>query len=281
MGSLWLGIAAAVAASALYNLGVALQAIEARRAPVDEGLHPSLLMRLVRRPLWLAGIALGLVGWPLQTAALLLAPLTVVQPALGVGLVLLLPIGARVLGERIRRADAAAVAAVLLGVALLALVAPSRHDTAPRGHGAAIVLALVGAGAVLPYLIRDGRRFAALAAGAGFAWSGLTTKLVADAVHDARWLVAAAWTLATGLASGVAVLSESTALQRRPAHTVAPIVFATQMLIPVAAAPILAGERWSGSVLWWAGLAFGVGSVLAGVVLISRSRAVTGLTAAA
>src|SRR5919108_5732094 len=95
--SVLLGMAAAVAASAMYNVAIALQAIEAREVPAEHGLRLSLLARLVRRRRWLAGAGLNFLGWPVQTVALLAAPLTVVQPCLAAGLLLLLAIGSRML----------------------------------------------------------------------------------------------------------------------------------------------------------------------------------------
>jgi drug/metabolite transporter (DMT)-like permease len=278
-----LGVGAACGASALYNVGVALQAIEARRAPASEGLRLGLLARLVRRPWWLAGLVLGIVGWPLQVAALLAAPLTVVQPALGVGLILLLPIGGLMLGERVTRADAAAVVALLGGVGLLAAVAPQREVAHAGAARTAVVLTVVAALALAPYagaLWRsvDGR-LAALSAGAAFGWSGLSTKLFSDAVAGHHWPSSIVWAIATGLASGLAVLSESTALQRLPVHRTAPTVFAVQVLIPVAAAPLLVGEAWSGSAMRSLTLLAGLAAVLAAVAAIARSQAAIALTA--
>ena len=283
MSSVIVGVGAACGASALYNAGVALQAVEARRAPIADGMRLGLLTRLARRPWWLAGIALGLIGWPLQVAALLAAPLTVVQPALGVGLIMLLPIGAMMLGERVTRIDAGAVVALLACVALLAAVAPSRETAVAGTAKTAIVLAVIAVLALAPYARARvgavGGWLAAWAAGAGFAWSGLSSKLLADAVAAHHWVVALAWALATGLASGLAVLSESTALQHLPVHRTAPTIFAAQVLIPVAAAPLLVGEAWSGSALRSLALLAGLAGVLAAAAMIARSQAAIALTA--
>ncbi len=58
---------------------------------------------LVRRARWLLGTGLSMLGWPLQVVALLLAPLVVVQPALAVGLLVLLFLAERMLGEHAGR----------------------------------------------------------------------------------------------------------------------------------------------------------------------------------
>ena len=281
MPAVVLGAAAACAASLLYNLGVAFQALEARAMPAAHGLRASLVARLARRPRWLAGTALGVVGWPLQAAALLLAPLTVVQPALAFGLVLLLVLGARALDERVGARDVLAVAAIVVGVTFLAAVAPEASTHHVGGWPLAGALAALAAVALAPYALR-GRLgvsgiAAALSAGAGFAWSGLSTKFVADALSAHQWLAAVCWTLATGLSSGLALVSEMSALQRRPATQVAPFVFVVQVVIPVLAAPLLTGESWARAPLGPAGIIVGLAIVIGGAVALTAARAVRAL----
>ncbi len=128
MVDLILGIAAAVAASALYSLGVALQAMDAKRTPHTEHLHPALALNLLRRARWLAGTGLSLLGWPLQVVALLLAPLVMVQPTMAVGLLVLLFFGERILDERAGRREHVAMCAIVIGVIGTALCAPERSQ---------------------------------------------------------------------------------------------------------------------------------------------------------
>ena len=90
MVELVLGIAAAIGASSLYSLGIALQAMDAKQAPADDHLRVALVWGLVRRARWLTGTGLSILGWPLQVVALMLAPLVVVQPALAFGLLVLM-----------------------------------------------------------------------------------------------------------------------------------------------------------------------------------------------
>ena len=85
-----IGVALACVASVLFNGAVVLQARESRTVPLEQGLRLSLLGSLLRRRRWLVGIALQVLGVGLQTGALLLAPLTAVQPAEAAGLVFLL-----------------------------------------------------------------------------------------------------------------------------------------------------------------------------------------------
>src|SRR5579859_549638 len=115
MVDLVLGIAAAVGASTLYSLGIALQALDARETSHEEHLHPSLVMGLVRRTRWLLGTGMSILGFPLQVVALLLAPLVVVQPALAAGLLVLLFVGQRMLGEHAGRYEHLAMLAIVIG----------------------------------------------------------------------------------------------------------------------------------------------------------------------
>src|ERR1700692_3673743 len=109
MVDLVLGILAAIGASTLYSLGIALQAMDAKEAPHEEHLRLALFWGLVRRARWLLGTGLSILGWPLQVLALLLAPLVVVQPALAAGLLTLMFVGERMLGERAGRYEYMAV----------------------------------------------------------------------------------------------------------------------------------------------------------------------------
>src|SRR5579872_7358857 len=125
MLSLLIGIALAAAASTLYSLGIAVQALEARDASHDHTLRISLLTHLARRMRWVLGTGMTVIGWPLQILALAYAPLVVVQPALASGLVVLLVAGERLLGERPGRREHLSVAAILAGVAGIAALAPA------------------------------------------------------------------------------------------------------------------------------------------------------------
>src|SRR5690348_14442051 len=126
---LLLGLAAALLASLLFNAGLVLQALEARREPPSLGLRLQLVLVLVRRWRWSLGLLLGLVGVVPQVVALALAPFVIVQPALTVGLLLVLAAGTRTLGERVGLTVWLGVVAIVVGVALVALGAPEHAET--------------------------------------------------------------------------------------------------------------------------------------------------------
>ena len=64
------------------------------------------------------------------------------------------------------------------------------------------------------------------------------------------------------------------ALQKRPATQVAPVMFAVQVMVPVILAPLIFGEKWSTTPLDGVALLAFIALALAGTVLLAGSRAV-------
>src|SRR3954447_318269 len=156
MSSVVAGVALAAVASVLFNLAIVIQAQEAREVPQEQehGLQLSLIARLLRRPRWLLGAALGLLAFPLQTVALLWAPLTAVQPADAMGLLVLLFLGARMLHERVGRREIGAVVAIVVGIVVLTVTAPKRHVTQVDSTEVLLPMAAVALAALAPIVLR-------------------------------------------------------------------------------------------------------------------------------
>jgi drug/metabolite transporter (DMT)-like permease len=273
-----LGIVAAIGASVLYNTSIALQALEAREVPGEHSLRFSLIGRLLRNRKWLGATVLGLVGWPLEIVALLLAPLTVVQPCLASGLVVLLWLGATRLGEKPGRREYLAVAAIVAGVAGVAWAAPERTTDHASTAAIALALVLVALPIGAPYALRRpgsaAGTVAIVGAGFGYAWTAIASKLLTDELSTGTLLVAVLWLASAAASEGLALLSEMSALQSRPATRVAPVMFAVQVLVPVILAPLIFEEKWSTTPLDGGALIAFILLALVGVVLLAGSRAV-------
>ena len=285
------GMALAGGAAVCFEGGYALQAYEARRAPPERSLRPSLLLYLVRRPLWLTAGGLLVLGWPLQVGALRLAPLTVAQPTLSLGLLLLLAFAARFLREPVGAAQVAGVVAIAAGTGVIAWAAPGHSESHGDAVRLAAALAPLAAVTLAPYAalavgwIR-GRRARPrawalmLSTGAADAWAAIAAKLIADEIGRGRWGAAAAWALSAGAMFGLGLLSEMTALQTLRASRVGPTVLAMQVALPVALAPLALGESWSHTPLGGAAIGLGLAGVVAGVAVLSGSGPVAGLAQA-
>ena len=277
-----LGFALAVAAACCYETGYALQALEARRAPSERALRPSLLTHLLSRPIWVGATALSLLGWPLQIAALAHAPLTLVQPTLALGLLLLLALAVRILGERVGEREIIAVLLIIAAVGVFAWAAPRDSGDVERGAGLVIALAVLIAVAAAPYAIRlAGRGFPLMllvaSAGAADGMAAFVAKIVAQDVSRGALLAALAWGALVAAVVAIGVISESTALQRFAATRVAPTVLVMQIVIPVVLAPLVGGESWGDTPLGGAALVAALITVAGGAGMLASSPAVAGL----
>ena len=137
---------------------------------------------------------------------------------------------------------------------------------------------------VVPFALRgrgrlDSATFVIVASALAFGASNVATKLLSDQVGAGSWLVAMIWlgvAAATGL---IALTTEMTALQRRPATFVVPLSFAVQTFLPVLLEPIYLSERWRTAALDGVPLLAGLVLVGVGAVAVARTRAVSALVA--
>ncbi|HEV7132113.1 MAG TPA: hypothetical protein VGN27_00105 [Gaiellaceae bacterium] len=280
-----LGLAAALFASVLFNVGIALQGLEARDAPSSLGLRVGLLTRLLRSPRWLVGWVLGIVGIGPQVLALAYAPFVVVQPALASGLLVLLFLGARTFKERVTHWEIAGVFAIIGGVTLVAWGAPPHVEAHRAGTYVIAVVAALSLGGLAPFAVR-GTRFdtgmlSIVASGFGFGATNIATKLMSDDIGSGELGNAAAWA-AVGVAMGVAAtITGMTAFQRRRATTVVPVSTAVQTFLPLLLEPLFLRERFGATVFYGVPIAAGLLVALAGTVVVARNEGVGRLASGA
>ncbi len=264
-----LGLVAALVASALFNVGIALQGIEARDAPKSLELRVSLLWRLLHQPRWVVGWVLGVVGIGPQVLALAYAPFVVVQPALASGLLILLFIGWRLFKEHVTHWEIIGVLAIIAGVTLVAWGAPP-HTEAHRG-GLAVIAVVAGLSAVglLPFALRgtrfDSGMLAIVASGCAFGATNIATKLMSDDIGSGELGTAAAWA-AVGAAMGIAA-------------TITPVSTSVQTFLPIVLEPFFLREHWTAARLGGIPVAAGLLLALFGTIVVSRNENVGRLAA--
>src|SRR5919109_3294319 len=112
----------ALAAALFFSLGTLLQQQVASTASEEEARRAGFLLRLARRPRWLAGIGADALGFVAQAAALGIGRLVVVQPLLSTTVVFSLPLGAKLGGRRVVRRDMIAALAVTAGLGVFLVV---------------------------------------------------------------------------------------------------------------------------------------------------------------
>ncbi len=273
-----LGLAAACVASILFDAAVALQALEARSVSTEHAMRPSLLGRLLRRRRWLLATAMALLGFPFQVLALSLVPISVVQPALAAGLLLLLAMGAHILGERVGRREILATLAIIVGISGASIAAPEQSSSHAGPLALTLVLVPLAALAAAPLAVRRSPSLLmVLAAGCAYAWTALGAKILADELTARHLIASLAWLTAIGGVALLGLLAEMSALQRRPVVAVSPTVTVIQVVVPIAVAPLVGGEAWARSGPAGVLLAASLLAVIGGAVSLMRSAPVAGL----
>lgn len=278
-----IGLPCGLLASVLFNVGIALQALEAKHTPAEEGLRVSLLVRLLRRRRWVIGLLLGGLGVVFEVIAFANAPFVVIEPLLAAGLLVLLVIGVKDLGETPGPWTFAGVGAIIAGTALIAWGSPE-HSEQHRGPVAVVfVMAAMVAFSLVPFALRrtrfDTAMGANLGSACGFAATNVATKLMADDIGGDHLGQAVAWAAVAAFAGITATISGMTALQRRPATTVVPISTAVQTFLPVALEPLFLTENWRAAEGEGLVLLAGLVVMVLGTVLVARVRAVSVLAA--
>lgn len=229
-----LAVVLALCAAVSNALASVLQRSSAREAPPDEHFRLALILDLVRRRAWLAGIGALIGGFVFQAGALGAGELTLVQPLLALELPLTLLIAGRVFHVPLERRTWWGVLSVAGGLVLV-LVGLFPRPGAADVAGRAWVIALVVAAAVIAALVVAGRApgsaGAALlgaAAGVGF---GVTAALMNGAIKALSSGLAAvftSWQLYAMVAAGLLslfilqnALHSGTLVAAQPAVTLA------------------------------------------------------------
>lgn len=273
-------IVLALAAAFLFALGSVLQ----QRAGMDdpdaaEGSGAGLLVRMIRRPVYLAGIAADALGFVGQAVALTIGRLAVVQPLLAASMVFALPLGKRITDQRISRNDVAAAVLVTLAlIAFLTIADPSGgRDDAPVGEW--LVAGAVGAVVCVPLVLvarraEPGMKAAYLGTATGilFGFSAALTKAVGDQFADGVFEIFTDWQLYALIVVGyVSMTLNQMALTTGVLAPALATAMAFDPITSVAIATTLLQESLHESTVGWIATLAALGAVLAGMVILART----------
>lgn len=212
----WLAIGLALFNACCFTAGTWLQYSVAAHAPS--------LWQAVRTPRWIAGLMLLGAGATCQVVALGLAPVTVIEPAGTLGIVLTVLFGLRVRGERLRLRTAGALAAILVGAGSFAVIAALNTVPAPIDTASLLSAGLVVAAVVVLCVLAAGAlggraRCLLLGVGGGTAY-GCTSTFVRAATERFATEGLSLGLLGTLAGLGLAVFTGFYLVQR--AHTAGP-----------------------------------------------------------
>jgi drug/metabolite transporter (DMT)-like permease len=129
-----MGTALALLAACALALGAVLQQRGTMDTTSASG-DTNWLIQILRKPVWLAGMLLGAVGWLFQAGALDRAPLVVVQSLTTLSLVIALPFGVWLTNQEITRRVVIGAISVVAGIVLfLSAGAPKGGTTHPSAQ---------------------------------------------------------------------------------------------------------------------------------------------------
>lgn len=138
---MWWGVAAALLANLLYSTGFVLQKRALGRLPAVSVRRPARLLRLVAgSPLWTGGALALAAGFGAQLVVYRTLPIAAAQGIFVSGLVLLLLLSARLLGERIPGRERYATGAILAALVMVVLSLSRTTDTVGTGAPARLIL---------------------------------------------------------------------------------------------------------------------------------------------
>jgi hypothetical protein len=239
-----LGLALALLASLALNGSYLLQHVGGRAAPAVTPRHPLRTLRgLLGSRVWAAGLAVGLLGWALHVGALARAPLSLVQAFGAGGLALAVPVGTRVLRERLARGELAAVGLMVAALALLAAGVP-----APASGGAmpvralAAYLAIAACAAAALAARRPSPPLWGAAAGILYGAADAATKAATIAVHRGSAPAAVAWVVVVLALSGCAFLCFQRGLQAGAAVAVVALMTAATNAVATLGGVLVLGD---------------------------------------
>ena len=234
----------ALAAMTAFGVAAVLQAVATARAGDVGVLDPRLLLRLLRQPLFVAALALNLIGFGLHVAALQALPLFLVQAVIAGSVAVTAVLSVRVFGRRLSRSEWGAVALVVVALALLASSATDEHAASSSGRAVLLLAAAVVVIAVLAAAVRGvagptGAVLLGLLAGSGFGVVAICARLLPDLGPG---LLTAPVAYVLVVAGTVAFVVYSGAMQRGSATTATAAMVVTQTVVP-AVAGLLLGDR--------------------------------------
>lgn len=274
-----IAIAVTLAAGAVFALSTVAEQRSARQVPRRGVLAPRLLLDLLRRPLWLAAIALNAVGSALQVVALHFGALALVQPLLVSNLVLAVLLAVAL---RHRRPDGILLAGMLACAAGIAgFLAVSRPSGGRNTVSFLAVLPLaivLGAavGCCLAVLRWGPRQLRALmlafAAGVDFGITAFLLKLASHAVSEGLSDPARLWPLyAVAVTGPLGFLLSQNAFQADVLLSpVLSVITTTDPLVSVAIAHIWLRENLAASPPAVAAEAVSLAVMAAGIIALSR-----------
>jgi enterochelin esterase-like enzyme len=271
------GLLLALGSAALINLGFLLQhqglADSAHRAirPAHSGTL-SVLRGAFRNRVWLAGQALGWIGFLSQIVAVAIAPLSLVQAFAAGGLALSVPLAAGFFAQRITRSQVLAVMLMAASLAVLPIGFSTATDRlSSDALTVSVTVAVLAAAGITSFRAAWPR---AIAAGIFYGVADAAIKAVSLGWH-AHGLVAvwSGWTVLAALTTFCGFLAFQSALRDSNAVSSISLMTALAALVALGCGLIAFGESLGAGVLAVAVHVLAIAVVLGCVPVLAAAQA--------
>lgn len=230
-----LSLALAVVASLAMGVAAILQAVAARRGAG---------MSILGHPLYLAGMALDVVGWVLSVLAMRHLPLLVVQTILAASLAVTVALGAVVLRLRPGRGTWTAVVVVCLACAVVVAAAePHPPGPTPAGFNAAMAgaLALLTGAAVLAHRHPHTAGCAVLS-GVGYSGAAVAGRAVHGAPIEALVAEPLVWLIAGFAAVGAVMFARALETRDDAVNEASAWLWIMEIVVPSTVGVLVLGD---------------------------------------
>ncbi len=267
--TLEIGLILAVVSAALINLGFLLQ----HRGLADRATQGEpMLIAALRSRVWLAGQALGWVGFATQIIAVVLAPLSLVQAFAAGGLAVSVPLAAGIFHYRVSRRQLAAVAIMTLSLAVLPLGirAPAIQSATGAMMAVAVVFGAIAGAVAVRWSNAAGR---AVLAGVlyGIADAAIKADAAGARMHGSTPLLSG-WTLLALLGTFGGFLAFQAALRHGNAVAAISLMTAMAALTALAFGLVAFGESLGRSAVASVTHLCAIGCVLACVPVLAAAQ---------
>jgi drug/metabolite transporter (DMT)-like permease len=276
-----IAIVLALLAAFCFALGSLVQQGAARQTP-GNALRPGLLVALVKERRWLGGMALTVVSFGVQAAALAFGPLALVQPLATMDVLFALPLVARLNHKRLTRRAIIGGLCVVAGIAAFVAISPPTNGVSAPGITAwipaFIVIAAIATVCAIAALRASGTaRVLLLAATAALIYAVLDaiTKSTVDLIPARGLGVLTVWEpyglIVTGILGG---LVEQSAFNAGPLTLSLPVVDTVEPTTAVVLAAVVFHESLARSPLDLAGQLLGAAIAVTGIIVLRYSNVV-------
>jgi drug/metabolite transporter (DMT)-like permease len=279
-----MAIVLALLAGLSYAGASVLQQRVASEQPPELSLRPALLLALVRRPLWLLGIALDVAAYGFEAGALAAGTVVTVAPLLVSGLLFALPLSTVGHAARVTRKEWIPAIAVTGGLAAFVVVGSPEGDRSTASAAAWITAGtLVGVVTVALVSLAVGgtgpRRalYLGVATGTVYGFTAVLTKATVDLLDDGVVELLGHWQLYVLLAvSVVGLLLNQSAFQAGHLAASLPAIAVVNPVLSSTFAVTMFGEHLEASgVLAVTVTVVSIAAMIVGTIALARSPLVT------